>query len=519
MHGDLWKHAPIHERKIGCGTELFSMACLHPYRIDTGRRGVEEPKMTRLQEIPWIRKDPIDLPTIRTRKVHGQPGRLNLYRLPWLRPLISSRWPQLLIRILALSGFLFTITAGLFGTLVGGHNFAIIFVWIAWWTALKLAFIPLGGRSWCSICPIPLPGEWLQRGGILITGKHRRGFNLHWPKQLRGSWMQSSSFLVLGMFSALTLTDPHVTGWVLLGLFGLATGLSLIFEKRAFCSYLCPIGGFSGMYAQTSPVEVRVIDKEICAGHKVKSCYQARPWGTYPVALRDSSACGLCMECLRACPENNLAVNLRPFGTDLGNKRMSSRLDEAFLALVMLGSVMAFTAIFTGPWGWLKTAAFEIGSKQWVFFVLGYLAINLLIFPGFFTLFVWLGQKTKQSRISLQQSIATKSQVLIPLGLMAWIAFTISFVLPKLSLILEVVNDPFGWGWHLLGIHSALPVVDVSAISMIIQAALLMVGFFWSARLSQKLTIGESKSLFRVNIPILSFNLIFTAIMLWLLVG
>ena len=27
--------------------------------------------------------------------------------------------------------------------------------WIAWWTLLKLVFIPLGGRSWCAICPVP----------------------------------------------------------------------------------------------------------------------------------------------------------------------------------------------------------------------------------------------------------------------------------------------------------------------------------------------------------------------------
>ena len=84
---------------------------------------------------------------------------------------MQSRWPQFLVRALTLAGFVFTIAAGLFGSAVGSHNFAIIFVWIAWWTALKLVFIPFGGRSWCSICPIPLPGEWLQQGGILSKGR------------------------------------------------------------------------------------------------------------------------------------------------------------------------------------------------------------------------------------------------------------------------------------------------------------------------------------------------------------
>ena len=146
----------------------------------------------------------------------------------------------------------------------------------------------------------------------------RFGLNLRWPKRLKGSWLQSSGFLLIGLFSALTLTDPRVTAWVLLALFGLAIVLSLVFERRAFCSYVCPIGGFSGIYAKTAPVELRVIDHSICAAHSEKTCYQNCPWGLYPVALRDSSQCGLCMECLRSCPKDNIAVNLRPFGSDIG---------------------------------------------------------------------------------------------------------------------------------------------------------------------------------------------------------
>ena len=139
--------------------------------------------MSSAQELPWLEQ--------RSGKQAISPRRLNLYRLPWLRPLLESRWPQLVLRSLALAGFVFAIAAGLFGSKVGSHNFAIIFVWIAWWSVFKLVFIPFGGRSWCSICPIPLPGDWLQQGGILTKGR-TRGLNLHWPKRLRGSWLQSA---------------------------------------------------------------------------------------------------------------------------------------------------------------------------------------------------------------------------------------------------------------------------------------------------------------------------------------
>jgi len=54
-----------------------------------------------------------------------------------------------------------------------------------------------------------------------------------------------------------TLTSARVTGVVLLAILALALALSLVFERRSFCNYLCPIGGFTGLYAQVGPVELR----------------------------------------------------------------------------------------------------------------------------------------------------------------------------------------------------------------------------------------------------------------------
>lgn len=466
--------------------------------------------MNELQRIAQSLEMPISKPDEASR-----PGRLNLYRIGWLRPLLESRWPQFLVRALALAGFVFAIAAGLFGSVVGSHNFAIIFVWIAWWSAFKLVFIPFGGRSWCSICPIPLPGDWLQQGGILTKGRGL-GLNLRWPKQLKGSWLQSGAFLLIGLFSALTLTDPRVTGWVFLALFILAIAMSLVFENRAFCSHICPIGGFSGIYAHTAPVELRVLDTEICTKHGDKSCYHACPWGLYPVALRDSSACGLCMECLRACPYDNLALNLRPFSADLGQTHTGNRLDESFLALVMLGSVLTFAAVFVGPWGWLKTAAFEIGSWAWWGYAAGFLILNLLILPALFFLAVWAGRQVSRVKLPLKREISNQSQALLPLGLMAWIAFTISFALPKLGYILGVLHDPFGWGWNLLGSSYAFWQPDVTGFSSLWQVGLLLIGLFWSAKVASELTTPGNR---HAAIPVLVFNLAFTISMLWLLVG
>jgi ferredoxin len=480
---------------------------------------MEGSSVTRLQEFPWVDEAVVSLQPATARHRPIARKRTDLYRLPWLHSLLESRWPQFLLRLVTLSGFILTLAAGLFGSRVGSHNFAIIFVWIAWWTALKLVFIPLGGRSWCSVCPIPLPGEWLQQGGVMSAGRKRFGLGLRWPKKLKGSWMQSGAFLVIGLFSAVTLTDPRLTGWVLMAVLLLAFGLSMVYEKRPFCTNICPIGGLSGMYAQAAPLEVRAIDKDICRKHELKSCYQACPWGIYPVALQNNSACAQCLECLRACPHDNLAINLRPFGADLARPRSTSRLDEALLALVMLGSVMAFAAVFTGPWGWLKSAAFAIGTPEWLAYSSGYLALNLLLLPAIFSLAVWLGNNRPNSLPTFKKSIARQAHSLIPLGLMAWIAFTISFALPKLNFIATVLNDPFGWGWRLLGITGKVPILDAASLSLAVQVILLLAGLYWSANIARKVSALDAPASRRSHPPVLLFHLVFTLIMLWLLAG
>jgi polyferredoxin len=440
---------------------------------------------------------------------------LDVARLRSVRPVLINRWPQFLLRAVTLAGFVFTITAGLIGTQVGSANFAIIFVWIAWWSALKLAFIPAGGRSWCSICPIPMPAEWLQRGALLEKGSQGFGLKLRWPKRFKNSWLQSFGFLVIGLFSAVTLTSASVTAWALLGILLLALVLGLVFERRAFCSHVCPIGGFTGLYAQAAPVELRVKDRTICAAHEQKVCYDNCPWGIYPLSLKTSADCGLCMECLRVCEYDNIAVNFRSPGADLSPAHRQ-RLDETFFALVMLSSALMNEALFLGPWGSLKSAAFALGSLPWLAYAGGFLALSLLVLPGLFALAVWAGQKLSDDRTPLRQAVSRYGKALVPLGLLAWVAFTISFAFANAHYIVAVLNDPLGWGWNLLGLPGPLSLPDISSFTQQLQIIFLAIGVFWSSRVA-RMASSEGRS--RAALPVIAFCALFCLVLLWLLIG
>ena len=441
-------------------------------------------------------------------------AKIEITRIPFIKNALKCRYPQMAVFIVMLAGYIFAILAGLIGTPVGSHNFSIVFVWIAWWAILILVAVPFFGRGWCAVCPIPLPGEWLQRGAVLSPpDKKTKWLNLRWPKFLRNIWLQNISFLLLALFSSVLLTTPNITGIVLAAMLFAAIGLSTIFERRAFCRYLCPVGGFIGLYSQTAPIELRIKDKQVCVTCEGKPCYNGSqagygcPWDVFPGGLTKNTYCGLCMECIRTCPHDNIAVNLRPFSADLA--KPSTRMDEAFKAFIMLGSAMIYAGVLLGPWGVFKDAAYNVGTSAWFIYAIIFLAIIFVILPGFFT----LGILKAKSTLPLKQRFASLATALIPLGLMFWVAFSLSFVLTNASYIIAALSDPLGLGWNLFGTANAIWQPMLFSILAPAQTLALVGGLIWSARTAQK----AANEIRTSSISVIAFNFILTLVMLWLL--
>lgn len=441
-------------------------------------------------------------------------AKIELTRNLFLKNALKSRYPQLAVFIVMLVGYIFAILAGLIGTPVGSHNFSIVFVWIAWWAILILVAVPFFGRGWCAVCPIPLPGEWVQHGAVLApAGKKPKWLNLRVPKMFRNIWLQNISFLLLALFSSVLLTTPKITGIVLAAMLFAAMGLSTVFERRAFCRYLCPVGGFIGIYSQTAPIELRIKDKQVCANCKDKPCYNGSsvgygcPWDVFPGGLTKNTYCGLCMECIRTCPYDNIAVNLRPFSADLA--RPAIRMDEAFKAFIMLGSSMIYAGVLLGPWGTLKDAAYNVGTSAWALYAVVFLAFIFGILPGTFA----LGILDRKNSLPLKQRFASLSTALIPLGLMFWVAFSLSFVLTNASYILAALSDPLGFGWNLFGTATAAWQPMLTTLLAPAQTFALVGGLIWSARTAQK----ASKEVKVSSLPVIVYCFLLTSLMLWLL--
>jgi ferredoxin len=275
--------------------------------------------------------------------------------------------------------------------------------------------------------PHPCPGEWLQRRALI----GRR------PGRLRtcggtgpvGSniWLQNAGFLVLAVCSTVILTRPDVTAWLLLGMVLLGVALGVLYDNRVFCRYVCPVGGFIGLYSLTSTVELRVRDAQVCREHTTKDCIVGSaeshgcPWLVFPGNLERNTYCGLCTECLKACPKDNIALNLRPFGADLLVAK-GRRLDEAYKALIMLTCAVLYNAVLLGPWGRLRRANMAT-APGWAAYAAARARQRRPV-PALFWLATALRGAGPAFTAPTRRLFTDYAYSVVPVGLTAWIAFT-----------------------------------------------------------------------------------------------
>lgn len=455
-------------------------------------------------------------------------GRFELTRWPWLKALLKQPAFQPALMLLTLFFFVIAILAGLFGTPAGSHNFGIIFVWIVWWALLIMILVPFCGRLWCAVCPIPGPGEWLQRRGIIRSAPGRpRSLRWRWPRKLRNIWLQNAGFLAVAMFSIVILTRPAVSAWLLLGMILLALLLSLFYENRVFCRYVCPVGGFIGLYSLTATLELRVKDAQVCKDHTSKDCITGNgysygcPWMVFPGALARNASCGLCTACLTACPKDNIALNARPFGADLLVRKGRS-LDEAYKALIMLACAMLYSGVLLGPWGWLKAWANMDTLPHWAAYAAAFLAVNLLLLPGLFWLAVAAARKVARLQLPVKRLFVDYAYSLVPLGLLGWIAFSLSFVFANGSYAISVLSDPFGWGWNLFGTRPMPWTPFLTGLAPLLQGGLLLGGLMVSTIIAYRIGRQHTRTdeqAWRSTLPIAGFLAAVTLVFLRLYLG
>ncbi len=427
-----------------------------------------------------------------------KPWRFDLFRRwPWLKRLVRMRSFQYFLLLPNLFMFYLFLIAGLFGTPVGSSNIIIIYVWILWWFVLIAVMMPFGSRIWCTMCPLPFFGDWLQRGAVIKVrsgkspGTNNKFFGLHkrWPKKLSNIWLQNFGFLLLATFSALLVTRPIVSVIVFGIMIVVATGLALIYRLRTFCNYVCPISGFLSLYAMTATLELRSTDKDECLKCTTKSCIRgsedgwACPWNVYMGKLDRNNYCGLCFECVKSCPNDNISLFVRPFAT---SDVVIRGYDEVWKASIMLVLAFSYSVVLLGPYGQLKDWANISEVGNWGGFGLyaaGQALLALVVFPGLYYLSIRLAKwYAKIDNVSTKELFLRYAYMLVPMGLLAWIAFSVPLIMINGSYIISVTSDPLGWGMDLFGTAHFPWTPFWPEWVPFIQVPILLAGFYYGVR-------------------------------------
>jgi len=453
-----------------------------------------------------------------------------LQRFPLLRKAIVTRWPQVVMTILALSLIYVVIMTSLFGTKVSGRNLGVVLMWIVWLFLLIVVMTPLGGRVWCTICPLPIFGEWMQRGSLFSprTGKTRTynnrfsGLFLKWPARLDNNWLRVFIFLVLATFSTTLVASPKVSGFVLLALLLTPTVMSLVFELRSFCRYICPVHAFVGPFSGMSVVALRNRSQEVCDRCKPHFCQNgnargwACPYGLNVGEMKESADCGLCLECVRSCTYQNVSIFTRPFAAE----RKVKHLSDGWLVIAIFTIAIIYSILYLGPWPVVRDYVNILDKKNWDLFGLYALFVwiaVLFVVPGIVYLFTWAGIRWSRLKMKASEAFLANSGSLLPMGLFMWMSFVVPMLFVNFTFLLQSLSDPFGWGWDFFGTantpwHQVIP----GAIPWI-QAVLMLTGVGLSLRNLRRNWAGqglERGQLMKASLPMGVFLISVTVMML-----
>jgi len=286
-----------------------------------------------------------------------------------VRWLNRSPWPLVSLKMVSVIVFLIVVYAGLLGSPLPERNLATQFVWNLWWPLVVVSVFFIGS-AWCGICPWDTLSSWIVRRRLWRRVFPHPGLNRRVPQVMRNVWP------ALLMFMGLTWLElgigvtaiPMATALMALLMVILSIVSLVLFERKAFCRYFCPVGRTLGFYSRLAPIVVRAQDQEICTNCKSMECYNGsdkiEPCPTHLTIGRFSqnTYCLSCGHCVLSCPHKNVSWRLRPPGSEaLAEAR--PMWDGAWFMLALMG-ITSFHGITMMPFWqpWVTTLSQWIGE-------------------------------------------------------------------------------------------------------------------------------------------------------------
>jgi ferredoxin len=425
---------------------------------------------------------------------------------------------------------------GLFGPDIAPRNLATVLTSIHWRGLLVVAVVVIG-NLFCTACPMIL---------VRDAGRRMVAPRFTWPRRLRRKWL-AVALLVLVLFSY-ELFDwweaPAATAWLVLGYFAAALIVDLLFKGASFCKHVCPIGQFSFIASTMSPTELQIRNADTCHGCRTFDCIKGQRAPADPARIVQRGCelglflpgkignldCTLCLDCVHACPHDNIALATRVPALELldtrrrsGIGRLEGRFDIAALAVVFTCAALINAFAMTAPAVALEgrlAALLHVRSEA---VVLGLLFVAALAAVPAVLLGAAAGATrvlTGEKAIPLHLIVRRYAFAVVPLGFGIWLAhygfhlltgvLTVVPVSQSAALDLfgsAVLGEPF-WRWTGMAPGSVYPV----QIGLVALGACGSAGVMWA--ISSRDYPGEPGT---ASAPWLAVLVILTFAAFWIL--
>ncbi len=386
--------------------------------------------------------------------VRGAQSRANLNRAATARErfrlfhglnsFLRWRYARPLMQSVSFAGAVAIVVDGFRGPQMAPMNLAGVLPWIHWRGLVVIALLAVG-NLFCMACPFMLP-----------RAAGRRFFNptLRWPSFLRSKWLAAGLFLTyLWAYEAFSLwNSPAVTAWIVIGYFLAAFAIDGFFRGASFCKYVCPLGQFNFVNSLLSPFEIRVRKQKTCQSCQTFDCIRGNEThrGCELYLFQPKKAgnfdCTFCLDCIHACPHDNVALLpimpgstliTDPYRSSIG--RFSNRLDLAALVLIVVFGAFANAFAMIQPFAVMESKLSGVLSRP--------LLIGLLIAAGVIVVpacAVWLcaaiSTRSAVPKWPKTRVAASFAFSLLPVGAAMWAAHLLYHLATGFFAIVPVVE-------------------------------------------------------------------------------
>lgn len=310
----------------------------------------------------------------------------NILRIAWIRKFLESRIfprvPQIIIGSVLLIAVLFLF----FGPSEPQSNIGLTLGWYIGWPLMFFSFFFLA-RTWCSVCSLAIPGTLLQN----IVKPTRKT-----PESIKeySGWIMAILCILVFWIEIVwdAYNNPYLTGGIILIITLGSILFSVLYSRRSWCRYLCPLGAVNAIFAMPSVVELRS-NRHVCVNRcQNHSCFVGEgdisgcPMFRHPYLVDNNRDCIMCAKCIKSCGNSSIQLNLRLAPQELWALETPRRADS-FL-IVSMGAIFFPFALqseffqlsdwlvtFAGSWGVVLSSHF-VGSVIFfaliLFFQIGY---------------------------------------------------------------------------------------------------------------------------------------------------